>query len=134
MDLPFLTGRRAVIAQRRVSLPADSVAQERWSMDFMSDRLTNGRPFRILSVVDQHTRACPLLMADSSIGRCKVAAAHTKISEEIGLLQTITVDNGPEFACKVLDGWAYGHGIQLDFIRPSKPVENGYIETSNVRL
>ena len=91
-------------------------------------------PFCILTVVDQYTRACPLLVADTSIGGRKVAAALTKISEEIGLPQTITVDNGPEFAGKVLDQWAYGHGIEMDFIRPGNPVENSYIESFNGRL
>ena len=95
----------------------------------MSDRLTNGRPFRILTVVDQYTRACPLLLADTSIGGRKVATALMKAAAGIGLPQTITVDNGPEFAGKVLDQWAYGHGLELDFIRPGKPVENGYIES-----
>ena len=126
--------RKKRAAQRRVSLPAASAAQERWSMDFMSDRLTNGRPFRILTVVDQYTRACPLLLVDTSIGGRKVAAALMKAAAGIGLPQTITVDNGPEFAGKVLDEWAYGHGIELDFIRPGKPVENGYIESFNGRL
>ena len=126
--------RKKRAAHRRVSLPAASAAQERWSMDFMSDRLVNGRPFRILTVVDQYTRACPLLLADTSIGGSKVATALAKAAEGIGLPQTITVDNGPEFAGKVLDEWAYGHGIELDFIRPGKPVENGYIESFNGRL
>ena len=48
--------RKKRAAQRRVSLPAASAAQERWSMDFMSDRLVNGRPFRILTVVDQYNQ------------------------------------------------------------------------------
>ena len=126
--------RKKRAAQRRVSLPAASAAQERWSMDFMSDRLTNGRPFRILTVVDQYTRACPLLLVDTSIGGHKVAAALMKAAAGIGLPQTITVDNGPEFAGKVLDEWAYGHGLELDFIRPGKSVENGYIESFNGRL
>ena len=126
--------RKKRAAQRRVSLPAASASQERWSMDFMSDRLANGRPFRILTVVDQYTRTCPLLLVDTSIGGSKVAAALTKAAEGIDLAQTITVDNGPEFAGKVLDVWAYGHGIELDFIRPGKPVENGYIESFNGRL
>ena len=65
-------------------------------MDFMSDRLTNGRPFRILTIVDQYTRACPLLLADTSIGGRKVAAALMKAAAGIGLPQTITVDDGPE--------------------------------------
>ncbi len=68
-----------------------------------------------------------------SVGK-KVAAALAKVSAGIGLPQTITVDNGPEFAGKVLDAWAYGHGIELDFIRPGKPVENSYIESFNGRL
>ena len=73
-------------------------------------------------------------MADTSIDGHKVAAALVKASEGIGLAQTITVDNGHEFAGKVLDEWAYGHGIELNFIRPGKPVENGYIENFNGRL
>ena len=93
----------------------------------MSDRLANGRPLRILTIVDQYTRACPLLLADTSIGGHKVANG-------IGLPQIITVDNGPEFAGKVLDAWAYGHGTELDFIWPGKPVEDGYIESFNGRL
>ncbi len=126
--------RKKRAAQRGVSLPATSAAQERWSMEFMSDRLANGRSFRILTVVDQYTRACPLLLADTSVGGSKIAAALAKISEGIGLHQTITVDNGPEFAGKVMDEWAYGHGIEMDLIRPGKPVENGYIESFNRRL
>ena len=126
--------RKKRAAKRRVALPAASAAQERWSMDFMSDRLTNGRPFRILTVGDQYTRACPLLLVDTSIGGRKVAAALMKAAAGIGLPKTITVDNGPEFAGKVLDEWAYGHGIKLDFIRPGRPVENGYIESFNGRL
>ena len=58
----------------------------------------------------------------------------TKTIEEIGLRQTITVDNGPEFAGEVLDQWAYGQGTELDFIWPGKLVENGYIESFNGRL
>ena len=57
-----------------------------------------------------------MLMADTYISGHTVAAALEKVSEEIGLAQTITVDNGPEFAGKLLDAWAYGNGIELDFI------------------
>ena len=103
-------------------------------MDFMSDRLANGRPCRNLTFVDQYTRTCPLLLVDTSIGGNKVADTLTKAAEGIGLPQTITVNNGPEFAGKVQDQWAYGHGIELDFSRPVKPVENGYIESFNGRL
>ena len=85
----------------------------------------------MLTIVDQYTRACPLLLADTSIGGRKIATALMKAAEGIGFPQTITVDNGPEFAGKLLDEWAYGHGIELDFIRPGNPLENGYIESFN---
>ena len=75
-----------------------------------------------------------MLPADTSIGGRKVAAALTKAYEGICLTQTITVDNGPEFAGKVLNQWAYAHGIELDSIQPGRPVENGYIESFNGRL
>ena len=88
----------------------------------------------LIIVVDQYKRACPLLVAYTSIGGHKVTAALAKASEGIGLFQTITVDNGPEFAGKVIDEWVYGHGIELDFIQPGNPVENGYIENFNGRL
>ena len=90
--------KRAV--QRRASLSAVSTAQERWSMDFMSDRLANCRRFRILTVVDQYIRTCPLLLIDTSIGGSKVAAALTKAAEGIDLPQTITVDNGTSLQVK----------------------------------
>ncbi|WP_423200525.1 integrase core domain-containing protein [Cupriavidus sp. H19C3] len=51
-----------------------------------------------------------------------------------GLPASITVDNGPEFAGKVLDAWAYEAGVTLSFIRPGKPVENAYIESFNDRF
>src|SRR5690606_7781804 len=52
----------------------------------------------------------------------------------ITLPESITIDNGPEFAGHVLDAWAYKRGIHLDFIRPGQPTENGYIESFNGRL
>ncbi len=89
---------------------------------------------RIFNVVGQDTRACSLLLADTSIGGRKVTVALAKAAEGIGLAQTITVDNDPEFAGKVLDEWAYTQGIHLYFIQPGRPVENGYIESFNGRL
>jgi putative transposase len=63
-----------------------------------------------------------------------VAAALDKIVAGRGAPESITVDNGTEFASKAMDHWAYTNGVHLDFIRPGKPVENGYIESFNGRL
>ena len=103
-------------------------------MDFVSDRFVDGRWFRVLTVVDQFTRECLLLLADSALSGEKVAVALERVVSQRGVPTSITVDNGSEFASRAMDAWAYGHGISLDFIRPGKPVENGYIESFNGRL
>ncbi len=91
-------------------------------------------PLCMLTIVDQYPRACPLLVVDTSIGGRKVAATLMKASEGIELPQISTVDNGPEFAAKVLDQKAYGHSLELDFIKLVISLENGYIERFNGRL
>jgi len=100
----------------------------------MSERLADGRWFRILTVVDQFTRECLCLLADQSLTGETVAQALEPLVRQRGAPRSITVDNGSEFASRVMDAWAYRHGIQLDFIRPGKPVENGFIESFNGRL
>jgi putative transposase len=103
-------------------------------MDFMSERVADGRWFRILTVVDQFTRECLCLLADQSLTGEKVTQALEPVVRHRGVPHSITVDNGSEFASRVMDAWAYRHGIQLDFIRPGKPVENSFIESFNGRL
>ena len=103
-------------------------------MDFVAQRLADGRWIRVLTVVDQFTRECLVLFADVSLSGEKVAAVLDKIVAERGAPQSITVDNGTEFASKAVDLWAYQNAVHLDFIRPGRPVENGYIESFNGRL
>ena len=107
---------------------------EKWSMDFVATRLLDGRWFWVLTVVDQFTRECLLLLADSSLTGQKVASALSQVIAARGAPVSITFDNGPEFASKAMDVWAYQYRVQLDFIRPGKPVENSYIESFNGRL
>ncbi len=100
----------------------------------MSERVADGRWFRILTVVDQFTRECLCVVADQSLSGKKVAQALEPVVAQRGAPRSITVDNGNEFASRVMEAWAYRHGIQLDCIRPGKPVENGLIESFNGRL
>lgn len=88
----------------------------------------------MLTVVDQFTRECLTLLVDSSLTGTKVAQALSEIVAVRGAPVSITVDNGTEFQSKAMDVWAYQHGVQLDFIRPGRPTENGYIESFNGRL
>ena len=125
-----------VKAARRARVPqaVATVPNQRWSMDFMSGRVADGRWFRILTVIDQFTRECLCLLADQSLTGEKVAAALDPVVLQRGAPRSITVDNGSEFASRVMDAWAYRQGIHLDVIRPGKPVDNCFIESFNGRV
>lgn len=103
-------------------------------MDFVAQRLADGRWIRVLTVIDQFTRECLLLYADTALSGEKVAVALDAVVVSRGAPQSITVDNGTEFASKAMELWAYQNSVHLDFIRPGRPVENGYIESFNGRL
>ncbi len=129
------TKRRKERAQRqRVAQGSALRPNQKWSMDFVAQRLPDGRWIRVLTVVDQYTRECVTLLADTTLSGEKVAAALDKILLKRGAPASITVDNGTEFTSKALDHWAYSNGVHLDFIRPGRPVENGYIESFNGKL
>jgi putative transposase len=129
-----LKKRKRRPAGARVKLPVPAKPNERWSMDFVQDALQDGRKFRALTVVDDFSRECPTIEVDTSIGGFRVARVLDRLSEMRGLPGSITVDNGPEFAGKTLDEWAYRKGVKLNFIQPGKPVQNAYIESFNGRL
>jgi putative transposase len=121
-------------AQARITLPEATFVNQRWSMDFVSERLADGRWFRILTIVDQYTRECLCAYADRSQTGEKVGEQLHRLTELRGAPESITSDNGSEFTGKAMDFWAHQAGVKLDFIRPGKPVENGYIESFNGRL
>ena len=127
--------RKKIARRQRGTVPAAIRPGQRWSMDFISDKLADGRGFRVLTVVDQFSRECVLLAADRSMSGAKVAEALQRVIEGEGAVpESITCDNGSEFAGRVLEAWAIEHGVQLVFIRPGRPVENGFIESFNGRL
>jgi len=103
-------------------------------MDFVHDQLFNGRPFRVLTVVDQFSRQTPLLEVRFGFSGHDVAAALDRAIERVGTPESITVDHGTEFTSKALEDWAYRRGVKLEFIHPGKPTENGHIESFNGRL
>jgi len=107
---------------------------ERWSMDFIHDISDNGRRFRILTIIDQYTRECPMIRADVCLTADKVIKSLEYLKDVRGLPKAITVDNGSEFTSKAMDAWAYRNNVQLDFIRPGRPMENGFIESFNGKL
>jgi putative transposase len=115
--------RKRLTRADRVPLPVPSQRLERWSMDFTLDTLADGRNFRTLNIVDDFTRECVAIEVDRSLPGLRVTRILDRLYAAVGLPQTIVVDNGPEFAGRTLDAWAYARGVTLRFIRPGKPIE-----------
>ena len=109
-------------------------ANERWSMDFVSDCVSTGRVIRTLTVVDDCTRECPAIEVDTSLGGLRVRRVLDRIASERGLPEAIVLDNGPEFRGRALAAWSEERGVRLEFIQPGKPVQNAYAESFNGRL
>jgi len=127
--------RKKISRRQRVTQGVALRPNQCWSADFVSDKLTDGRSIRILTVVDQFTRECVWLEADRSMSGPKVVEALVKAVEQRGASpESITLDNGSEFSGRALEAWAIQSGVQLCFIRPGRPVENSYIESFNGRL
>ena len=123
--------RKRIGTVERKPLPKPLMANQSWSMDFVSDGLADGRRFRCLNIVDDCTRECLATEVDTSLTGSRVKAVMRRLAATRGLPRSITVDHGPEFEGQVLDSWAYEAGVQLSFIRPGKPNENAYIESFN---
>ncbi len=103
-------------------------------MDFVHDTLADGRPFRILTVVDNWSRHSPMLEVGVRMSGETVGQALDRALNGTPGPRSITVDHGTEFQSRALEDWAYRRRVQLDFIRPGKPVENAFIESFNGRL
>lgn len=122
--------KRVALVPRQVRPKAERV-NERWSMDFTHDATADGRSFRTLNVVDDWSRECLAISVARSIRGDQVAEVLERLGEQRGLPEAIVVDNGPEFASRALDAWAYRRGVQLLFIEPGKPVQNAFVESFN---
>ncbi|MBB3937082.1 putative transposase [Aureimonas phyllosphaerae] len=100
----------------------------------MSDRLFDDRPFRILTILDCHTREALATCARTNFRAYQVTEELDRLVALRGKPTSIRVDNGLEFAGRMLDQWAYLNKVELDFWRPGKPTDNAFIEAFNARL
>lgn len=133
-----LAVRRRTRKKLRAARPAPPVAvsrpNERWSMDFVHDHLTDRRPIRAFNVVDAFTRECLGIEVDTSLPARRVVTVLDRLVWAYGLPASLRVDNGPEFISTALDAWAHRHGVKLDFIQPGKPTQNAHVESFNGRF
>lgn len=102
-----------------------------WSMDFMADRLEDGRAFRLLNVLDDFNREGLGIEVDFSLPAERVIRSLDNIIEWRGKPCTIRVDNGPEYISHALLEWAEKRSITLAHIQPGQPQQNAYIERYN---
>lgn len=102
-----------------------------WSMDFMADRLADGRQFRLLNVLDDFNREGLGIEVDFSLPAERVVRSLNQIIEWRGKPLAIRIDNGPEYVSSMLMTWAETQGIALTYIQPGKPQQNAYVERYN---
>jgi putative transposase len=102
-----------------------------WSLDFMSDALSNGRRIRIFKAIDDASRESLAAHADYSISAEKVITVLQRVAAQRGLPQQMRVDNGPEFISKAFISWCSQNNIIIKYIQPGKPMQNAYIERLN---
>lgn len=120
--------RRKLPLRPRRPMVLPSCTAERWSLDFMSDQMANGRRFRVLNIVDDFSRECVGQLVDTSISGERLASYLDTLSPRPN---AIVLDNGPELTSKAMFLWAQQTGVMLDFIQPGKPTQNAFVESFN---
>jgi putative transposase len=123
--------KRRVKAKLRDDRRAATRTNETWAMDFVHDQLATGRKIRVLTIVDTFSRFSPAVDARFSYRGEDVVLTLERVCAAVGYPATIRVDQGSEFVSRDLDLWAYQKGVILDFSRPGKPTDNGFIESFN---
>jgi putative transposase len=124
--------KRAIGTRAPMQIPA--APNDRWSLDFVSDQLTDGRRFRILTVVDDCTRECLALVADTSLSGFRVARELERLTIARGKPNTVVSDNGTELTSNAILAWADAARVDWHYIAPGKPTQNAFIESFNARL
>jgi putative transposase len=105
-----------------------------WSYDFMVERTTNGRAFRILNIIDEFTRECLRIKVGRKISSQDVIDELFNLFIFRGIPEYIRSDNGPEFTSRSVREWLHRLGVKTLFIEPGSPWENGYIESFNGKM
>ena len=105
-----------------------------WSYDFVHDRTANGRPIKILTLIDEYTRECLSLLVDRKLNSHNVLDELSNLFLTRGIPKHIRSDNGPEFTAIAVREWLELVGAKTLFIEPGSPWENGYIESFNGKL
>ncbi len=124
--------KRALGTRAPIALP--EAPNRRWSLDFVSDTLTDGRRFRVLCVVDDFTRECLALVADTSLSGWRVVRELDAIAARRGHPASVVSDNGTELTSSAVLAWSQDRGVGWHYIAPGKPQQNAFVESFNGKL
>jgi putative transposase len=125
-------GRKRALGSRTPMMVPAGINQ-RWSLDFVSDTLADGRRFRVLCVLDDFSRECLAAVVDTSLGGMRVVRELELIVNQRGWPHTIVSDNGTELTSNAVLRWA-AERVSWHYIQPGKPVQNAFIESFNSKL
>ena len=117
-------------AQRQRAAHANHV----WSWDFVEDQTENGTRFRVLTLIDEHTRECLAVHADWSIRAVDVITVVEAAMARYGVPTHLRSDNGPEFIAYAIQDWLSQKNVKTIYITPGSPWENAYIESFHDKL
>lgn len=124
--------KRALGTRAPLTLPQGP--NQRWSLDFVSDMLADGRRFRVLVVVDDFTRECLTLVVDTSLSGIRVARELDALVAARGRPLMIVSDNGTELTSRAILHWQEDQAVEWHYIAPGKPMQNGFVESLNGRF
>lgn len=125
------TKKRKKITRERQPMEIPHQVNQRWSMDFVYDQLSNGRRFRVLNIVDDYSREMVAQLTAFSISGQQVARFLNQVIESRAKPEKITCDNGTEFTSKAMFFWSQESHIKLNFTQPGKPTQNAFVESLN---
>lgn len=119
--------KRALGTRAPMALPQEP--NQRWSLDFVSDSLSDGRRFRVLCVIDDFSRECLAAVADNSLSGERVTRELDTIAAARGYPNLVVSDNGTELTSNAILRWQEEHGVEWHYIAPGKPMQNGFAES-----
>ena len=124
--------KRALGTRAPMSIPQEP--NQRWSLDFVSDSLQDGRRFRVLCVIDDFSRECLATVVDNSLSGERVVRELDRVAEVRGYPLMVVSDNGTELTSNAVLKWQENHVVEWHYIAPGKPMQNGFVESFNGRL
>ena len=126
-------GRKRALGTRAPLVVPDR-PNERWSLDFVSDALTDERRFRIFAVVNDFTRECLAIVGDTSISGHRVVRELDAIIAARGRPKTVVSDNGTELTSMAILRCSRDRDVGWHYIAPGNPMQNGLVESFNGRM